>query len=415
LYAGSFYKDITASLTTSWQQLKTLATDTATSSVGFELRLYTNGDAVDFWHPQLEDVTGESDQTTPREYVSVGVLSAPYHGANVDGVKYFPYDLSGNPIPTSTLGGMTSWPAATQLIAATADIRDMTTASWTLGATMTRARTSVGWDGGANLATRLTGGAVAATNTITYTLVAAASSRTYSVGIKRITGTGPVRLTQDNFATNTDISSQLISGQWVRVLVTQSQLNAVFGIKVDTNGDAIDADMNQFEAGTAATPPILTGGATRNAWTATYTGGDTANYKTLACTFKRPVGVSSTGYVAALSDGTLNNYLGFYLASSGTALRFEGVASAVGQWAQAASNAYTPGTLSRVAQSFATNDIKMDFNGVAQTPDTVATIPTVTQLNLGHVAGSFQLGGTIKNVYAWTSNRSQAELAAIDK
>ena len=40
------------------------------------------------WHPQVEDVTGQSN-TNPSEYVSVGVLSAPYHGANVDGVKYF--------------------------------------------------------------------------------------------------------------------------------------------------------------------------------------------------------------------------------------------------------------------------------------------------------------------------------------
>ena len=38
---------------------------------------------------QLENATGRADTTTPSEYVSVGVLSAPYHGANVDGIKYF--------------------------------------------------------------------------------------------------------------------------------------------------------------------------------------------------------------------------------------------------------------------------------------------------------------------------------------
>lgn len=37
---------------------------------------------------QCEDVTGQSNQN-PSEYVSTGVLSAPYHGAGVDGVKYF--------------------------------------------------------------------------------------------------------------------------------------------------------------------------------------------------------------------------------------------------------------------------------------------------------------------------------------
>lgn len=37
---------------------------------------------------QLENVTGQANQN-PSEYVSVGVLSAPYHGAGADGVKYF--------------------------------------------------------------------------------------------------------------------------------------------------------------------------------------------------------------------------------------------------------------------------------------------------------------------------------------
>jgi hypothetical protein len=44
---------------------------------------------------QLEDVTGQSVQT-PAEYVSTNVLSSPFHGAMVDGVKYFDTDISGN-------------------------------------------------------------------------------------------------------------------------------------------------------------------------------------------------------------------------------------------------------------------------------------------------------------------------------
>ena len=54
---------------------------------------------------QLEDVTGQSIQT-PSEYVSTNVLTgAPYHGACVDGVKYFDTDINGTPIPDSTLKG----------------------------------------------------------------------------------------------------------------------------------------------------------------------------------------------------------------------------------------------------------------------------------------------------------------------
>ena len=369
---------------------------------------------------QVVSMVGVTDQTTLREYVSVGVASAPYyHGSMVDGVKCFGTDYSGNPLPTSEIAtypmrGAWDETAATQLIAATADIRDMTTASWTLGATMTRARTSVGIDGVANMATRLTGGAVAATNTITYTLVAAASSRTYSVWIKRITGTGPVRLTQDNFATNSDISGQLVSGRWVQVLITQSQLNAVFGIKVDTNGDAIDVDCNQFEAGTAATSRILTGGATRPADVMTYTGADVAPIKAMSCTFWRPVGVSAVGTISALSDGTTANYAQAVLSSAIGAV-FQGGASSVEQWNRTASNTYTPGTQSKMAWSMATNNILMDKDATAQTTDTTATIPAISQINQGHVAGSFQLNGATADLYFWHRNLSQSELGAVDK
>ena len=37
---------------------------------------------------QFEQTTGQSNQN-PSEYISVGVLAAPFHGAGVDGVKYF--------------------------------------------------------------------------------------------------------------------------------------------------------------------------------------------------------------------------------------------------------------------------------------------------------------------------------------
>ena len=66
---------------------------------------------------QCEDMAGASNQA-PSEYVSVGVLAAPYHGANVDGTKYFGTtnrnsigagnvvtETPGNPIPGSVLLG----------------------------------------------------------------------------------------------------------------------------------------------------------------------------------------------------------------------------------------------------------------------------------------------------------------------
>ena len=53
---------------------------------------------------QHEDVTGQSIKT-PSEYVSTNLLSSPFHGANVDGVKYFDTDINGIAIPENTLKG----------------------------------------------------------------------------------------------------------------------------------------------------------------------------------------------------------------------------------------------------------------------------------------------------------------------
>jgi hypothetical protein len=50
---------------------------------------------------QLENVDGQSN-TAPGEYVSVGVLAAPFNGAGVDGVKYFA-TTNGNSVPVANL------------------------------------------------------------------------------------------------------------------------------------------------------------------------------------------------------------------------------------------------------------------------------------------------------------------------
>jgi len=55
---------------------------------------------------QHEDVTGQSIQTAGG-YVSTNILSSPFHGAMVDGVKYFDTDLSGNQL--SPDGYLSEW------------------------------------------------------------------------------------------------------------------------------------------------------------------------------------------------------------------------------------------------------------------------------------------------------------------
>jgi hypothetical protein len=93
--------NITAAVTTSWQRI---ATNTVTAAGGgsnsLGIIVQVSGDAFDIWQGQLEEVNGSNQN--PSEYVSVGVLASPYHGANVDGVKYFK-TLNGNTVAANVV------------------------------------------------------------------------------------------------------------------------------------------------------------------------------------------------------------------------------------------------------------------------------------------------------------------------
>ena len=109
---------------------------------------------------QLEDVTGQTN-TNPSEYVSTGVESSPYHGAGVDGVKYFSTEngntVSSNVVTEATgaalsdIKGYFAEGAATELSGRSNDF-----SNWTSGGTPTAAQNAVGLSGSSNEAWTLT-------------------------------------------------------------------------------------------------------------------------------------------------------------------------------------------------------------------------------------------------------------------
>jgi hypothetical protein len=71
-------------------------------------------DSIYIWGAQLEQVSGT--QTEASEYVSTGVLSDPWHGCGVDGVKYFNTDRSGVIISDSILKGYRTDKESTNIV-----------------------------------------------------------------------------------------------------------------------------------------------------------------------------------------------------------------------------------------------------------------------------------------------------------
>lgn len=309
-----------------------------------------------------------------------------------------------------TYGGYLAEGARTQLAL---DPRDMTTVNWTAGATLTVARDQAGIDGAANTATRLTGGAVEATNTILQTLTAAASSRTYSAFIKRITGTGAVSLTQDGGSTWTDISTLLNTTSFVQVQLNASQLNAVFGIRVSTNTDVVDVDCNQFEAGAFASTPIPAAG-TRNADILTYTFAGNA-----ASGAGWSYGELSTFW--ATSDAAMLAIA--FAAGAGTSplmISLTGQASTIIRINDGSVNVEKSGLTSMLtgirkrASAWGGSGLSITGDGAAVATGVFDGAMGSTGLGIGTgTAGGAQWFGTLKNVRIGTKKPTDAQLVAI--
>ncbi len=449
--------------TTTWQRL-TVAPYASASNI-FDISVYpaANGSQqtidVLIWRAQLEDITGRTDQTTPSEYVSVGVASAPYyHGSMADGVKCFDTDLSGNPIAASTLKGYLAEPAATNRCLQS----NALTTTWTSAGTLGLIQNVVGPDGAVSAWT-LTDNDAAANEVLYQPITLTAANYTNHCLVGKTTGAQasyPCLYAYDGASARaalctidtsngvatvwtayTGLTVQASSARcssynddfwlveltflgtaatWTNAIAfapaittNPTQSTGIFDVTVQ--GSSVACNF-QCELGSAATSYIATTTAAvaRNADVLTYTGGDIPNLKTLAATFRREVGVSNVGVVCGVSDTTLNNCEVVDLQSA-TAVKFEGTKAGAAEWATTASNAYTPATFSKAAWSAAANDIKMDFNGTAQTQDTTAAIPGTTVLDVGHLAGSYQLNGHVGHIYGWTRNMSQSELGAVDR
>jgi len=295
--------------------------------------------------------------------------------------------------------------AATNLVT---DVRDMTTANWTRGATITVAQTGTGADGSANACSRLTGGAVAATNRVNQTLVAAASTRVYGPLIRRVTGTGPILITQDGFATTTDVSSLINSSGFTQVGISGSTLNATYGIQVSTNGDVILVDGNQFEAGSSPTSTILTGGATRAADVLTApTAGLLANGQGFAAMEYRNISI-----LAAFAA-----YLSGYNGASGGAPLMQ-VAAALNLYDDAAFRvgpavSLTAGTVVSVASTWSGAASSLAVNGTVASAGFDGDMGLGATLQIGsHVGGTVPASMVLQSLRLGLTAASSAQLTS---
>jgi hypothetical protein len=210
--------------------------------------------------------------TSNTQYAGDGVSGTYIWGEQFEsGASVTAYQAVGAQVPTNT--PLAAAPTCNGLLIEESRTnrllwcRDATNAAWAK-TNVTAAKDQTGIDGVANAASSLTASADGGTCIQTITL--ASGSRTGSVYLKRITGTGNVQVSLDGSTWST---VELSSTEWRRIVLSGTVTNPTVGVLIATSGDAVAMDYGQVEDGAFATSPVLTttASATRSADVASIT------------------------------------------------------------------------------------------------------------------------------------------------
>jgi hypothetical protein len=365
----------------------------------------------------VEEVTGQANQN-PSEYVSTGVLSAPYHGTGADGVQYFTTtngntvasnvvtEAAGPAIPDATLRGYVAEVGRTNLALQ----------SETLGTTWTPSNITVTSNSivspsGATTADTLT--ATAGNATLLQSITSASATRDFSIWLKRKTGTGNIDLTMDNGATWT---TKTITSSWERYSITQTAVtNPIIGVRIVTDGDEVYAWGAQLESGTPATfassyIPTTAASVTRAADALTYPVENVSGTKgTASVEIQSRWTVSTAVNKVILGNNAGNGFL-HQANVAATSIRFsDGTVDTVKSGLSDTSTG-----IRKRAISWGGSVKKVTGDGLTPTSGTFNGGMTMTGLGIGNSAnGAYQYDGTIRNVKIWKKALTDGQLSRL--
>lgn len=237
------------------------------------------------------------------------------------------------------------------------------------------------------------------------------AERTFSIWLRRVSGTGDIQYTLDNGSTYT---TQAITSSWVRYTFASTTAAQRVGIRIVTSGDSIELWGAQLEAGSVASSYIPTGSSTvqRAADVCTLSGTNFSSW------FK-----STEGTFLATGERAITSNFGRLLSANAnnTTSSLDLGASTSGRWlitnttsqADITAGTVTANTAFKVAGAFANNDAQMAFNGTLGTADTSVSLPTVSQLDIGADRTAVYLNGRIRSIKFWPTRLPDATLQSL--
>jgi len=221
--------------------------------------------------------------------------------------------------------------------------------------------------------------------------ISASTAYTFSVFVKSNGGTEVVLRLRDSTGGSTSTATLTVTSAWQCISLTRTMAVGATSVRCiigQTNGNILIYGA-QLEAGAFATSyiPTTTTALTRNADVATMTGTNFSSWYntsegTLFAQFLRTAPTnSSQARVFSLSVGANTGLIELYQVNvTDPAAQIINTATQA-QWL---TSGYVVGAPIRQALAYKLNDSNASFNGSAETPDTVCTIPSVTQANIGN-------------------------------
>jgi hypothetical protein len=304
----------------------------------------------------------------------------------------------------TTVGTYAGYLAEGQRTNSCLQARDLST-TWT-ATTATLAKDQVGIDGVTNSASSLL--ATAGNGQATQAITLASAAKTFSVFLKRITGTGTVQISLDNFATNTDVTASINSSTYTRVSMTQTLANPTVGVRLVTSGDKVAVDMCQLEdsASVASSPiPTTVAAVTRNKDSLTYPASGNI------------LGTAGAVYAEVNIFGITNGncIVEADSASGNQALFFGGghPVSITDGTTQTDGATLTANTNAKAATRWGTGK-NTCLNGTSGTAGAFdGSMNVGTNLGIGGVTVGRETFGGMKNVRIWTRELTDAQLQAL--
>jgi hypothetical protein len=250
--------------------------------------------------------------------------------------------------------------------------------------------------------------------------VTAGVTYTFSLWIRRKTGTGVIRIGTNHEVATIDVTNQISSTSWTRVSHSNIPRVSTNGpaytvIQMNTLGDEIYVWGAQLEAGaflTSYIPNLATGTTTRNADVATMTGTNFSDWwqasKGSVLAKLQQNTVTGTRPIIQFDDNTADNII----ALRGNTTNPELYIKNTTDQAQIDAGTIAANISYRLASSWNTNDCAASVNSGTPVLDGVATIPTVNQARIGS-DGTNYLNGTIQSIEYYAERLLSSNLQVI--